>query len=151
MHLEIFQFIVVQHGMAVYMICSFHHEVTYLSSLELSWIEGYIGECDSFILLIYKCCFFIFLLYVMLYPNFLSVLCSVYVVVLNYFMCSVLAYVKPFIDWFTRLRNFLFMERLVSLDSVIKLQDMILFCLSCSPLNKVNSWVTFFSCHILLM
>ena len=34
----------------------------------------------------------------MLHPNFLSVLCSIYVGLLNYFMCSVLAYVKPFID-----------------------------------------------------
>ena len=34
----------------------------------------------------------------MLHRNFLSVLCSVYVGVLNYFMRSVLACVKPFID-----------------------------------------------------
>ena len=34
----------------------------------------------------------------MLHPNFLSVLCSIYVGLLNYFMCSVLAYVKPFTD-----------------------------------------------------
>ena len=35
----------------------------------------------------------------MLHPNFLSVQCLVSVGVLNYFMCSVLAYVKPFIDF----------------------------------------------------
>ena len=34
----------------------------------------------------------------MLQPNILSVLCSVDVGVLNYFMCSILVYVKPFID-----------------------------------------------------
>ena len=34
----------------------------------------------------------------MLHPIFLSVLCSIYVGLLNYFMCSVLAYVKPFTD-----------------------------------------------------
>ena len=34
----------------------------------------------------------------MLHPNVLSVLFLVYVGVLNYFMCSVLAYVKSFID-----------------------------------------------------
>ena len=35
--------------------------------------------------------------YVIIYPCFLSVLCSVYLRVLTYFICSILAYVKPFI------------------------------------------------------
>ena len=82
----------------IYLICNLRHEATYLLSLELSSIEEYLGEYDSLILLIYKYCFFIFLVYIMLHPIFLSVLCSVYVGVLNYFMCSVWAYVKPFFD-----------------------------------------------------
>ena len=38
-----------------------------------------------------------FVKYVMMHPYFLSVLCSVYVRVLKYFICSILAYIKPFI------------------------------------------------------
>ena len=38
-----------------------------------------------------------FVKYVIKRPYFLSVLCSVYVRVLTYFICSILAYVKPFI------------------------------------------------------
>ena len=41
---------------------------------------------------------FLFSGYVMLLLYFLFVLCSVYVEALNYFTCSVLVYVKPFID-----------------------------------------------------
>ena len=63
-----------------------------------NYLEGYIGDYDSSVLLMFKYCYFIFLVYVMLHRNFLSVLCSVYVGVLNYFMRSVLACVKPFID-----------------------------------------------------
>ena len=39
-----------------------------------------------------------FVKYAMLHLYFLSVLCSVYVGVLTYFICSILAYIKPFID-----------------------------------------------------
>ena len=39
-----------------------------------------------------------FVKYVMLHPYFLSVLCSVYVGVLTYFVCFILACIKPFID-----------------------------------------------------
>ena len=60
-----------------------------------NYLEGYIGDYDSSVLLMFKYCYCIFLVYVMLHLNFLSVLCSVYVGVLNYFMRSVLAYVKP--------------------------------------------------------
>ena len=63
----------------------------------------------------------------MLHPNVLSVLCSIYVGVLNHFMCSILAYVKLFID--CDLMDFItfFLWKEVSLDSVIKHQDMISF------------------------
>ena len=39
-----------------------------------------------------------FVKYAMLQPYFFSVLCPVYVGVLTYFICSTLAYIKPYID-----------------------------------------------------